>query len=69
MAPKLAASSDEIFLNTKLFQRVQTVYNKRNTLALDQESMALLELTHRNFVLAGAQLDSKAKEQMKKLNE
>ncbi|HET6995079.1 MAG TPA: M3 family metallopeptidase, partial [Chitinophagaceae bacterium] len=69
MAPKLAATSDEVFLNTKLFQRVQSVYNKRSTLNLDDESMALLELTHRNFVLAGAQLDGKAKEQMKKLNE
>ena len=69
MAPKLAASTDEVYLNNNLFKRVQAVYNKRSTLQLDMESNALLELTHRNFVLAGANLSSAAKEQMKKLNE
>lgn len=69
MAPRLAANTDEIYLNPKLFKRVQTVYDKRASLHLDAESQALLELTYRNFVLAGAKLDAKAKEQMKKLNE
>src|SRR3982750_3799504 len=45
MAPKMAANSNEIYLNSKLFQRIETVYNQRSTLKLDQESGALLELT------------------------
>ncbi|MGI8635942.1 MAG: M3 family metallopeptidase, partial [Segetibacter sp.] len=69
MAPKLAANSNEIYLNTKLFQRIQTIYNKRATLNLDAESKALLELTHQRFQLAGANLSAAAKEQRKKLNE
>ena len=69
MAPKMAANADEIYLNEKLFKRVEAVYNNRASLKLDAESNALLELTYQNFVLAGAKLDSKSKEQMKKLNE
>jgi peptidyl-dipeptidase Dcp len=69
MAPKLAANSNEIYLNTKLFERIQTIYNNRATLKLDAESGALLELTHQRFQLAGANLTAEAKEQMKRLNE
>ncbi|GEO12042.1 M3 family metallopeptidase [Segetibacter aerophilus] len=69
MAPKMAANSNEIFLNSKLFQRIQAVYNKRAALKLDAESKALLELTYHRFRLAGANLSPAAKEQMKKLNE
>ena len=32
MAPKLAAHHDEIFLNSKLFARVQALYDKRDKL-------------------------------------
>lgn len=69
IAPKLAANADEVFLNTKLFMRVQAVYNKQASLQLDPESKALLQLTYRNFVLAGAKLYPEAKEKLKKLNE
>src|SRR4030095_8032448 len=38
MAPKLAAHRDEIFLNPKLFARVQELYDNRDNLGLDPES-------------------------------
>jgi peptidyl-dipeptidase Dcp len=69
MAPLLAASSNDIYLNTKLFQRIESVYKKRSTLKLDAESKALLELTYQRFVLSGARLNAASKEQIKKLNE
>lgn len=69
MAPRMAANSNEIYLNPKLFQRIQTVYNKRATLELDAESKALLELSYQRFVLAGAKLSVADKEKMKHLNE
>jgi peptidyl-dipeptidase Dcp len=69
MAPKFAASSNAIYFNSKLFERVQAVYNKRASLKLDAESKALLELTYLHFVSYGAKLAGAAKEQMKKLNE
>jgi peptidyl-dipeptidase Dcp len=68
MAPKLAANSDQIYLNPKLFERIQEIYNNRASFKLDGESNALLELTYQRFVLAGAKLTGADKEQMKRLN-
>lgn len=69
MAPKLAALSDAEYLNTKLFQRVDTLYNSREQLKLDPESKRLVEYYHENFILAGAKLSEAQKTQLKKLNE
>src|SRR5208282_4037229 len=41
-APKLAAHSDAIFLNAKCFARVAAVYQQRESLHLDPESLRLL---------------------------
>ncbi|MGB9429085.1 MAG: peptidyl-dipeptidase Dcp [Gammaproteobacteria bacterium] len=68
-APKLAASQDAIYLNTKLFKRIQTIYNERATLKLDTESHRLIEYYHQEFVLAGAKLSPADKVRLKKLNE
>ena len=38
MAPKLAAQRDAIYLNGPLFKRVETLYNERAKLGLDEES-------------------------------
>lgn len=69
MAPKLAAHSDNILLNAKLYNRVKTLYNKRNELDLDAASMKLLEDTNRDFVRAGAQLSEEQKQRMREINE
>jgi peptidyl-dipeptidase Dcp len=68
MAPKLSAHHDEIFLNPKLFARVQALYNKRDTLGLDPESAYLLERYYKDFVRAGAKLSDADKEKLKKIN-
>jgi peptidyl-dipeptidase Dcp len=67
--PKLAALQDAIYLNSKLFARVKTVYDERETLGLDAESLRLLEVDYRLFVKAGAQLNDADKAKLKKLNE
>jgi peptidyl-dipeptidase Dcp len=69
MAPKLAAHSDDILLNADLFDRVKTLYQKRDELELDEASLKLLEDTHREFVRAGAQLSEAEKERMREINE
>ena len=69
IAPKLAALSDAQYLNAKLFQRVETLYNKRDQLNLDAESKRLIEYYQQKFILAGAKLSNEQKEQLKKLNE
>src|SRR4026207_994933 len=68
MAPKLAAHHDEVFLNPKLFARVQQLYDNRNNLGLDPESAYLLERYHKDFVRAGAKLSDADKEKLKKIN-
>jgi peptidyl-dipeptidase Dcp len=68
MAPKLSAHRDEIFLNPKLFARVQELYDKRDKLGLDPESAYLLERYYKDFVRAGAKLSDADKDELKKIN-
>jgi len=68
-APKLAAHRDAIFLDSKLFQRVSTIYQQRNSLGLDPESLRLVEYDYDQFVHAGAKLSDADKAELKKLNE
>jgi len=68
MSPKLAAHHDAIFMNDKLWQRVKTLYDKRDTLKLDAESKHLVERYHRDFVRAGANLSAADKAKLKAYN-
>ncbi len=63
------ALQDAIYLNSKLFARVQTVYDERAGLKLDPESLRLVEVDYRAFVKAGAKLNDADKAKLKKLNE
>jgi peptidyl-dipeptidase Dcp len=67
-SPKLAAHSDAIFLNSKLFQRIETLYNERDSLKLDPESARLLEHFYKEFVHAGARLSDADKAKLKDFN-
>jgi peptidyl-dipeptidase Dcp len=69
IAPRLSAHGDAIFMNTKLFKRIETLYNQRAQLRLDQESLRLLEVTYQNFTMAGARLSDANKAKLSKLNE
>ncbi len=69
IAPKLAAQQDAIFLNDSLFKRVQTLYQKKDQLNLDKESLRLLEYYYDEFLRAGANLSADDKAKLKKLNE
>ena len=51
MAPKLSANNDAIYLNTKLFKRVEAIYNQRAKLKLDTESARLIEYYYKNFLM------------------
>lgn len=68
MAPLFSAHNDEIYLNDKLFARIDALYNDRANLGLDSESMRLLELTHEDFLRAGAKLSAADKEKIKQMN-
>jgi len=68
-APKLAAHKDSIFLDSKLFQRIETIYKQRESLKLDRESLRLVEYYCEEFIHAGANLSEADKAELKKLNE
>ncbi|MGO9862668.1 MAG: peptidyl-dipeptidase Dcp [Terriglobales bacterium] len=68
-APKLAAHQDAIFLDTKLFQRVDAIYKQRESLGLDAEASRLLQFYYDQFLHAGAKLSDADKTELKKLNE
>jgi peptidyl-dipeptidase Dcp len=69
VTPKLTAAQDAINLNTKLFVRIETLYNPRASLTLDSESLRLLAVDYQQFVKAGAKLSEADKTKLKKLNE
>lgn len=69
MAPRLAAHSDFISLNPNLFQRVSSLYNQRESLHLDPESLRLLETTYDGFIHSGSNLSEADKTILKQLNE
>ncbi len=67
-SPMLAAHYDAIYLNDKLFQRVKALYDKRDSLKLDAESLHVLKRYHTDFVRAGAKLSVADKAKFKALN-
>ncbi len=69
MAPRMSAHEDAIYLDAKLFGRVEAVYQRRATLGLGAEDLRLVEVLHDRFVRAGAKLNDADKAKMKALNE
>ena len=68
LAPRLAGHEDNILLNPDLFERVGIIYEQRDDLALESESMRLLEKYYTEFVRGGAALSVPEQQHMKKLN-
>ena len=69
MEPKLAAFSDRITQNSRLFARIDAVYASRSGLSLTPEQQRLLWLRYTRFVRAGAKLDDAAKARLSELNQ
>ncbi|MCM2332978.1 MAG: M3 family metallopeptidase [Anaeromyxobacteraceae bacterium] len=69
MAPKLAAFSDQITQNPKLFARIAAVYEAREKSGLTPEQQRVTWLYYTNFVRAGARLDAAAKARVAAINE
>ena len=56
-SPLISNYSSEITQNTALFQRIEAIWEARDTLDLKEEQRRVLMLTHRSFVRAGARLE------------
>ncbi|HKN02986.1 MAG TPA: peptidyl-dipeptidase Dcp [Buttiauxella sp.] len=67
-AAELAELADEMRLNSVLFSRLNSVYQRRLSLGLDDESLRLIEVVWQGFTLAGATLSDDKKARLKVLN-
>lgn len=67
-SPKFAAHRDGIYLNPKLFERIKSLYEKRDTLGLDEQGVRLVERYYTDFVRAGANLTEEQKTRVKEIN-
>ncbi|MFI7669346.1 M3 family metallopeptidase [Nocardia sp. NPDC049526] len=68
VSPKLAAHRDAIYLDPRLFARVEALYGRREELGLDPEQARLLEQYHIRFVRAGARLEAAGQARLRELN-
>lgn len=68
-SPKLSAAFDRITLDPKLFARVETLYNSRDSLGLDAKQLRLLTRTYDGFVRRGAKLTPAQKTQVSAINQ
>ncbi len=66
LAPKLSAHRDNIYLDPKLFARVDAVYQQKSS--LNTEDQRLVEFYYDQFVRAGAKLSAADKAKMRDLN-
>ena len=69
MAPKLAAHQDAINLNPKLFDRIKSLYDNRESIGLNTEDAWLLERYYKDLIQAGAHLTQAERDRLKQLNE
>jgi peptidyl-dipeptidase Dcp len=68
ISPELSAHSDNIYLNDALFQKVNTIWEQKESLSLGLEELKLLEKTYKGFVRSGAKLNDTDKETLRKIN-
>ncbi len=69
VSPLLSGHRDDITLNAKLFQRMKTLYDKRESLDLTGEQQRLLVDNYRDFVRGGANLNDADKAKLREINE
>ena len=69
VSPMLTEYSMYVSLNNDLFQRVKSVYEKKDELGLAQDQMKLLEDNYKGFVRGGANLSDADKELYSKWSE
>jgi peptidyl-dipeptidase Dcp len=69
MSGALARHSSETSMNARLFARIDELHARRGTLGLTPEQLRVLELTHKDFVRAGARLEGDQRARMTEIME
>ncbi|MGK9175516.1 peptidyl-dipeptidase Dcp [Yokenella regensburgei] len=65
---ELAELANDIYLNDRLFRRIDAVWQARDSARLDAESLRLVDIVWQKFTLAGATLSTDEKQALKALN-
>jgi Zn-dependent oligopeptidase len=68
ISPIISDFKNDISFNEKLFQKVKSVYDKREELGLTPEQKTLLEKRYKQFTRNGALLDEKAKDRLREVD-
>ncbi|WP_082210571.1 M3 family metallopeptidase [Flavobacterium sp. ABG] len=68
MSPKFSEFTDKINQNKKLFERIEALYNSKESKKLTSEQQRLIWLYYTDFVREGAKLNNADKEKVAKIN-
>ena len=66
--PMVSSASDEILMDPKLFARVKSLYDRRDSLNLEPNQVRAIELSYKSFVRNGALLSDADKSQLMDIN-
>ncbi|MGI9352006.1 MAG: M3 family metallopeptidase [Rhizobiaceae bacterium] len=69
IAPQLAAHHSKMMLNRQLFERVDTLFETKETLDLSSEQQRVLERYHSSFVRSGAKLEGGDRKRMSEVTQ
>ncbi|MBZ0161521.1 MAG: M3 family metallopeptidase [Notoacmeibacter sp.] len=69
LSPLMARHFSAIYMNERLFARIDALYRRRDELALDAETGRVLELTWKSFVRSGARLGTADKARLAEISE
>ena len=69
ISPKMSRHFSAISMNETLFARIDDLYQRRDGLKLDAETLRVLEKTWKGFVRSGAKLDADGKKRLATINE
>jgi peptidyl-dipeptidase Dcp len=68
ISPIITSHSNDILLDTALFQKVEAVYLQKGDLNLDGEQQTLLDKTYRSFIRNGAYLKEEGKARLREID-
>ena len=68
VSPLLTEFSNDVALNTALFERVKHVYNTKESLSLNEEQKTLLDKKYKGFSRNGANLSNDQKEVLRSID-
>ncbi|WP_374550154.1 M3 family metallopeptidase [Flavobacterium sp.] len=68
MTPKFSELNNKFYQNTKIFQRINSIYKSLPKSSLNSEQKRLVEVYYKNFVREGAKADAKSKTRIAEIN-